>query len=256
MEGQQISQFKGHPFGVSSVSFSPDGKQLATAGITAEAGGPARLWSLEGQQITEFKGHVLGVFSVSFSPDGKQIATAGFDHTVQLWSLDGKQVSQFKGHQGAVFSVSYSPDGRQIVTAGADGTARVWSLDGTQISEIKGHQGAIYSVSYSPDGRQIAIAGAEGMVELNDLDALLLEGCNYLDIFYFPSSPQALETLHVCHTPFRLKRTAFAWVRQGEILAKAGQVEGAIALFNKALEWNPELNFDPEAKAKQFAANR
>jgi len=30
----------------------------------------------------------------------------------------------------------------------------------------------------------------------------------------------------------------------------------AIAHFNKALEWNPELNFDPATKAKQFAANR
>ncbi len=43
-------------------------------------------------------------------------------------------------------------------------------------------------------------------------------------------------------------------VKQGDKLAKEGDAEVALAKFQKALEWNPELELDPETKAKQLAA--
>ena len=93
------------------------------------------------------------------------------------------------------------------------------------------------------------------MVKLNGLDTLILGGCYYLQP-YFMTHPEALETLHVCHTPDRLKNAAPAWVREGEHLAKDGQVEGAIALFRKALAWNSSLKVDPEAKARELAKQK
>ncbi|MEH1905466.1 MAG: hypothetical protein V7L04_29825, partial [Nostoc sp.] len=69
---------------VRSVSFSPDGKTIATA----SQDGTARLWTLNGQLLQEFKGHQGIVYSVSFSPDGKTIATASSDKTVRLWPVE------------------------------------------------------------------------------------------------------------------------------------------------------------------------
>ncbi|MDE0687471.1 MAG: hypothetical protein OXI61_04825 [Candidatus Poribacteria bacterium] len=82
--GQELNLITGHTDGVYSVSFSPDGKTIASGSWD----NTIRLWDVqtgvEKQRLTE---HTDDVFNVVFSPDGQTLASGSRDGTVRLWDV-------------------------------------------------------------------------------------------------------------------------------------------------------------------------
>ena len=76
---------------VTSVAFSPDGKQLAVASLD----GTIRvLHPQSGEVAYSVQDHPPLVTSVTFSPDGKRLVAASIDRTVRLFPLYSAQRSR------------------------------------------------------------------------------------------------------------------------------------------------------------------
>ncbi len=84
-----------------------------------------------------------------------------------------------------------------------------------------------------------------------DFDNLLLSGCNLLNN-YLVIHPEVLEELQSCQTPSRLVLGATTLVIQGEKLARNNDINGAVEKFNKAQQWDNNLKFDSQARAKEL----
>jgi len=94
---------------VLSVSFSPDGMQLASGSHTAKiidiATGAIK-------RIVKHQGIYGPVSSVCFSPDGTQLATGSEDWTAKITDIITGKILMTLHHQNVVHSVRFSPNGR------------------------------------------------------------------------------------------------------------------------------------------------
>jgi WD40 repeat protein/tRNA A-37 threonylcarbamoyl transferase component Bud32 len=177
---QPVPAFVGHMGPVTSVSFSPDGKHIATGGgafdnFAKPLFGEVKLWDMvTGKEVRTLKGHKLPVTSVCFSHDGKRIVSGSggspnpqgeLPGEVKVWDVQGQEICSLMGHTGRVTSVCFSPDGKQVLsgggTYGKPGEVKLWDVATRQeIRSFKGHISSVSSVSFSPDGQRIASGSA------------------------------------------------------------------------------------------------
>jgi WD40 repeat protein len=118
-----------HPQGFAGVSFSRDGKRLATAEIMTTPGvGEVRVWDVAtAKELFSLQGHVEGVTCIDFSPDGKLLATGSQDKNVKVWdAATGKELGTYRGHRMRLLHLRFTPDGKRLVSVSVDGELKNW----------------------------------------------------------------------------------------------------------------------------------
>jgi WD40 repeat protein len=137
-------------FSIKAISFSPDGKTLATAADQA-----VKLWDVSsGAVLKTLECHSFKVEAVAFSPDSKTLASVSYD-TVELWDAGlGAVLQTLEGHSSKVKDMAFSPDGGMLASASEDFTVKLWDIGSKAV--LQTHEDHLYevtSIAISPDGK-------------------------------------------------------------------------------------------------------
>lgn len=142
---------------VTSVTFSPDGRFLASCG----ADQIVHVWDVQTKGETRgLRAHTDWVTSVAFSPDGRFLASAGVDKAARIFELTQQDTAPPPGHTQTVRAVTVSPDGKFAATASTDRTIKVWELaTGREVATLLGSSEKIYAISFL--GQDKIVTGGE-----------------------------------------------------------------------------------------------
>ena len=191
--GKLIRELRGHaektpqhfPSMLYAVTFSPDGKHLATA----DKIGHVIVWETEtGKKVTELDAPVMytwdvkqrlhsigGIRSLAFSPDGKQLAVGGMGKVGNIDHLEGKarvevfdwqaekQTVEFPGDKfnGLVNQLRWAPDGSWLLGAGGanEGFLTFYDVAATKVLKQEKAPAFIHEVVLSETADSLLTAG-------------------------------------------------------------------------------------------------
>jgi WD40 repeat protein len=185
---------------ITSVSFSPDGKQVLSSGknlvaylwdarsgekvaelvhdgpvnsatyspdgqwiATGSSDGSARLWKADGSPVKSFTlfDEPIGVSEVKFSPDGLRLAIAQDNGIVSIVEIGTEKIIRQLPHNGKIYDIGFSRDGKRLFAATESGSATVWNPNtGTSFVTVK-HAGDVYQAAFSPDAQYIVTASRD-----------------------------------------------------------------------------------------------
>ena len=172
VEGWEAGSFKGHKYGVHSVSLSADGRHALSGGDST-----LKLWDVPtGVCRRTFEGHTGVVVSVFLSADGRCALSGshdfrGHDNTMKLWDVSTKAcLRTFEGHTETVSSVILSADGRHALSGSWDNTLKLWDVStGACLRTFERHTKRVLSVFLSMDGRRVLSGSGDKTLKLWDV---------------------------------------------------------------------------------------
>jgi WD40 repeat protein/DNA-binding SARP family transcriptional activator len=159
-------------FGVTSLIFSPAGKQIAAStndGIKIwdwNMPMPPERWEwnmlIPGMQTLDAPQN----YNLIYSPDGSRLAIPTDRGALVLDVATGKKLFVLVGHlaghnvitglTGGVMGIAFNPDGRYLATGAMDGKAIVWDLtNGLPFISLNSSAGPVSSVVFSPECAQL-----------------------------------------------------------------------------------------------------
>src|SRR5579875_28307 len=153
--------FTGHLASVNAVTWSPDGKLIASGSDDTYV---QVFDAVSGKRKLIYTGHTEEVAAVAWSPDGRYIASGSQDATAQVWNAVSKaRILVYRQHADRVNSVSWSSDSRLLASGSDDRTVQVWdAFNGTVDFDFQGDTAGVLCVGWQPDNSSVASGSWDG----------------------------------------------------------------------------------------------
>ncbi|KAK6909144.1 hypothetical protein I203_103159 [Kwoniella mangroviensis CBS 8507] len=158
---------QGHHYDMNTLSFSPDGQNIATGGED----GKVKIWNASsGFCFVTFPEHTASVSSVEFAKQGQVLFTASLDGTVRAYDMVRyRNFRTFTSPTPVQFSsLAVDPSG-DVVCAGSQDSFEIymWSVQtGKLLDILTGHEAPVCGLAFSPTGDQLASASWDRSIRL------------------------------------------------------------------------------------------
>ena len=159
--GDLLFHLRGHRYPVNSLSWSPDGKWIATGASDASA----RVWDAQtGRLEIELSGHTGVLTTVDWAPDSRRLVTTAVDGTAKIWEIGATGARELltmavQGTRTSTFG-AFSPDGNRVITGDIAITAvKIWDVGlsgGAEVQNLSTDYLAPVDVTFLPDGNVVA----------------------------------------------------------------------------------------------------
>lgn len=166
----EVAKVKGHQREVCGLSWSLDGRTLASGGND----NAVRLWTMSQPNAPKstFSEHKAAVKALSWCPWQSNLLASGAgtaDRAIKIWNCNSETLVKSVDTKSQVCSVVWSDNCHELASSHGfpNNDIVIWKYPNmTRLAELKGHSDRVLALSKSKDGTTLVSAGADETLQL------------------------------------------------------------------------------------------
>lgn len=158
-----VHEYRGHQQEVCGLSWSPDGKQLASGGND----NMCCIWDMNQSTPQHTFDHKAAVKALAWCPFQANLLATGAgtaDRRIQFFNTNTGALLNSVDTESQVCSLQWSPHSRELLSSHgfSQNQLTVWNYPSlTRIAELTGHTSRVLHTAVSPDGTMVCSAAAD-----------------------------------------------------------------------------------------------